>query len=161
MTKREPRRKVLVRARMRLGNDWSDVTIRNMSSRGLMAQAVDAPVTGSYVEIRRGRQIVIGRTVWCNGQNFGVRTQDRIDVEAIVTEVPQRPQGDHAERRDAATRHAPSAAQRLERSRRISSAAQFLAIGAIGVAAAFYVAQSVFNLLSAPLTAVRAALGGG
>src|SRR5690606_30114952 len=91
MTKaREPRRQVILPARMRVGGQWCDVRIRNVSSRGLMAQGEDAPQTGTYVEIRRADQVVIGRTVWRNGDRFGVRTQDQLNVEALLGARPGR-----------------------------------------------------------------------
>ncbi len=75
MKQREPRRKVLVRARMRCGTGWGDVTIHNMSSRGLLATAPEEHRTGEVIEIRRIHQIIVGRIVWQNGPFFGVRTQ--------------------------------------------------------------------------------------
>src|SRR5690349_16447421 len=89
MKQREPRRNVLIRARMRNGPSWADVNIRNISSRGLMVQAASSPPRGSYVELRRGRHAIVARVAWSNGRRFGVQTQDRLDVDAIVAEPDQ------------------------------------------------------------------------
>jgi hypothetical protein len=51
--------KVLVKARMRNGNAWSDVCLVNLSSRGAGLQCATPPSAGSYVEIKRGSNVVI------------------------------------------------------------------------------------------------------
>jgi hypothetical protein len=54
MKTREPRRKVLVGARIRHGLKWDDIRILNVSSRGLCLHSRDAPPRGIYVKLRRG-----------------------------------------------------------------------------------------------------------
>lgn len=51
---REPRRNVMIKARMRVGPSWSDALILNLSSKGLMVRSDRPPSRGSYLEIRRG-----------------------------------------------------------------------------------------------------------
>lgn len=166
MKKREPRRTVLVAARMCLDGGWQDVRIHNMSAHGLMVEAPGAPARGAYVDIRRGRHLVIGRVVWRHGRHFGVRTQDRLDIDAIVNDPRTRPQPageESAERRAAPRARDPgvAAARRLERSRRIASLVQYGTLALFGVAAAGYAAIQVHALLSAPAAAVERALSGG
>jgi hypothetical protein len=36
---------------------------------------LDPPPTGTYVDIRRGTLIIIGRVVWIGGERFGIFTQ--------------------------------------------------------------------------------------
>jgi hypothetical protein len=138
MKTREPRVKVLVRARMRTGADWTDVVIHNMSSRGLLASASPVCRPGTVVEIRRIHHIVVGRVVWQNGAYFGVRTQDPIDIQGIVTAQPpaHKPQRSDAGADDRrAVRRVP-AAEREAQSRRFASAFQFVVlIVAVGAAA--------------------------
>lgn len=158
MRKRERRRKVLVPARMRIDQQWVDVRIRNMSSRGLLVETASAPKAGTYVEIRRATHVIVGRAVWRAGGQFGVRTQDRLDIDAIVTAVPQRPQAATAqgrpERRADPRRAAARIDARAERSRRIASALQFVSLAAAGLAAAAYAATKVYALLAAPAEAI-------
>jgi hypothetical protein len=148
MKTREPRVKVLVRARMRAGADWTDVVIHNMSSRGLLATASPVCRPGTVIEIRRIHHVVVGRVVWQNGAFFGVRTQDPIDIEGIVSAKPpaHKPQRAGSEGGD---------------DRRFAAAFQFVVLLiAVGVAALF-AAQEVGSVLSRPFAAVSAALDGG
>lgn len=57
--KREERVKVLAKARMRDGSAWSDVCLVNLSSRGAGLQCAAPPSTGTYVEIKRGSNVLI------------------------------------------------------------------------------------------------------
>jgi hypothetical protein len=168
MTPREPRRKVLAQARMRRGSIWEDVCIRNVSSRGLLLRTESPPEPGTYVEIRRLSQIIVGRSVWRHGQDFGIRTQDVVDVSAILTDaewsgtgspVPGVPH--QVERRsDPQRRAGADVAWQFERSRQLSSAIQFLIVAAVGLAAAGFAAGMAYELLSQPLDAVQVHLAG-
>jgi hypothetical protein len=161
MKPREPRRNVLIQARMRTGALWSDIVIHNISSRGLMVQAEQPPEPGTYVEIRRGAQVIIGRSVWRTVRNFGVLTQDRIDIEAVIKgpEFPatQRPQ---PERRADPLRQVADVAHKAERSRHTSALLQFIVIGAISILAAGFAASEVYTLLTRPLTTISTHLSG-
>lgn len=164
MKTREPRVKVLVRARMRAGADWTDVVIHNMSSRGLLATASPVCRPGTVIEIRRIHHVVVGRVVWQNGAFFGVRTQDPIDIEGIVSAKPpaHKPQRAGSEGGDdrRAVRRVP-VSEREAQSRRFAAAFQFVVLLiAVGVAALF-AAQEVGSVLSRPFAAVSAALDGG
>ena len=50
----------MIRARMRSGVSWHDVCILNLSRRGLGIQAAEPPQRGAYVEIRRGKHVILG-----------------------------------------------------------------------------------------------------
>ena len=164
MKQREPRRKVMVRARMRRGTGWGDVTIHNMSSRGLLATADEEFRPGTVIEIRRIHHIIVGRVVWAKGQYFGVRTQDKIDIDGIVSAKPpaQKPgteAGTSGSDRRGANR-AVSVAEREAKSRRFAARFQFVVM-LIGIGAAGLIAvQYVSGVLSTPLAAVSAALDG-
>lgn len=157
---REPRRKVLIEARMRCGNTWVTVCIRNMSSRGLLAQVPEPPEAGSYVEIRRGPHVIVGRTVWRSGRKFGVRTQDAMNIDAIVSEPvggTQRPVNlpdgsTIADRRS--DRRRLTTEEKQERSRLISSWMQTALLVAAGAGGAIILAHSVFDILRTPLEVI-------
>lgn len=61
---------------MRVEGRWTDVCIRDISSRGLLVQAAVAPVRGDYIEIFRADRAIVGRVVWNKDRRFGVQTQD-------------------------------------------------------------------------------------
>ncbi|RZM10031.1 MAG: PilZ domain-containing protein, partial [Sphingomonas sp.] len=94
---REPRTKVLVPCRLNVDGAWSDACVHNVSSRGMLMAADAAPRPGSYVEVRRGTLLIVGRVMWRQDRCFGIRTQDRISVDALVSEPRRRtapPRGD-------------------------------------------------------------------
>lgn len=152
---------------MRTGAGWGDVVIHNMSSRGLLAAADQPCRPGTVIEIRRVHHIVIGRVVWSSDKYFGVRTQDRIDVDAILDAKPpaHRPGSAPGEQHADAERRAfarkisqASLADRTERNRVLASAFQFFVIGAAAVVASLLIAQQVRDLLSRPLGTIGAYL---
>lgn len=99
---RELRRRVVVAARLRHGASWSDACILNISSRGLMIHTGRPISQGAQVEIRRGDAVIVACVVWREGGRAGLRAQDRVPVEEILTlgrsEVLQLGAG-HGERR--------------------------------------------------------------
>lgn len=98
--KREERVKVLAKARMRHGAGWSDVCLVNLSSRGAGLQCAAPPGRGSFVEVRRGNNVVIvGQVAWSHGHRFGIRTQDVIWVPAVLNDVAVEPVAASSERR--------------------------------------------------------------
>jgi hypothetical protein len=151
---------------MRSGTNWTDICIKNMSSRGLMAETEAPPRRGSYVEIRRGQQVIIGRIIWAEGNRFGLRAQDRVDIDAIVNEprLARKPAsatqaGPGAERRrDPDRRRLEDIAARAEQSRRRSATFQFLIVVGLGVLAATILASEVYKVLSIPLNTIGSRL---
>src|SRR3569623_609886 len=87
---RDPRVAVLLPSRRRVGALWVEACIHNVSSRGLLVASDEVPKPGTYVEIRRGRNIMTGRAVWAKGRLFGVRMQDRIELAALKQDPARR-----------------------------------------------------------------------
>ena len=167
MKSREPRVKVSVPARMRAGVDWMDVRIENMSPHGLMLKAKDEVKQGSYVEIRHGSRIIIGRIVWARGVLAGLRAQDQIDIAAVVGGSRRRqsllssPDAGQIERRDEKTRPScENAEQRAERSRRFASAFQFIIIGSSIACVCVLIAGIVGQFLESTLGTIGRTLSG-
>lgn len=164
---REERITVLIPSRMRLESQWHDLVIHNVSSRGLMAGCDSPPAVGSYVEIRRGTIVIVGRVQWTKGRFFGMRAQDRLSVKALIDEPrlasrPKRSNDDdsvasdrRAERRLA---HEAQMARRVERSRTFASMFQFVVLVCVGLTMAGIAAQSVYQMLSASGQQIEAAL---
>lgn len=162
MKNRETRKSVVVKARMRVGNEWSDVSIRNVSSRGMMLCSEVVPPPGAYLEIRKAMMVVVARAVWARDGFFGVRTQDSIDFGELMDNAAARPvdRPPGSDRRAADRRAAHRPEESAERSRRYARIFQFcVLVLAIGTVAAL-LASEVWALLAVPLDTVRFALGG-
>lgn len=165
MKPRDPRHPVMVQARMRSGSEWSDVIIHNVSRRGMMLRAAQPPVRGSYIEVRKATMTIVGRAVWVRGQRFGVRTQDVIDMSALLDHAAQQLGAaigltpSEGERRRASRSAPMTPAQTAERNRQRAAIGQFALIAVVGGAAAWLIADSVHGMLAAPFDAIRSALG--
>jgi len=158
---REPRQKVLIDARLRHASGWSDACILNLSSRGLMVRARQAPPRGTYVEICRGTHRIVARVVWAEHDRFGALSQDRVAVAALArgegpTSAPANVNtNDRRLRpRDAKTEDS------IDRSRRWSRRLEFVTVSAVAVGAAFFAFDTVHEALSKPLNLVEARLRG-
>ena len=160
MKAREPRRTVLIDARLRHERGWADARILNLSARGLMVRSEHAPVRGSYVEICRGAHRIVARVVWARGGRFGARSQDAIAVDALSSgSDPALPSPANLNNDRRAARRVPQPAERSEQSRRWSRRLEFVAVAAFGCFAAFLVFDAVRDTLSGPLHLIEAQLG--
>jgi hypothetical protein len=165
MKAREPRRTVYLSARMRMGATWGDIVIRNISSRGLLVEGSSAPPRGTYLELRRGRHVIVARVAWSGGDRFGLQTQAPLAVDAIVAEpgtaAPAVRNAEPAFERRAVPR-IPAArriAERAERSRRLARATQFVSIVAFSLSTVAFGGAVLAETLSAPLAQVSKYLG--
>ncbi|WP_458388882.1 PilZ domain-containing protein [Sphingomonas sp. F9_3S_D5_B_2] len=154
---REPRIKVAAPARLRVGIRWSDACILNVSARGLLVHAPEPPERGSYVELRRGDQVVIGRVVWRSGSRVGLQAQDPVPVGSMVTSKAAQPMqgggpGAARERRRCPRAH--------ERSRLRGRAFEFASISAIAATLSVAMFSIVAQAVASPLAKVRTGLDG-
>ena len=159
MKHREQRQKVMIRARMRSGVAWHDVAILNLSKGGLGIQAADPPLRGAYVEICRGRHVIIARVMWTRGHRAGLKSQDPIWTESLLAE----PSNDRAPSAAPATpverRQKPrSTQQRHEHSRLAGRAVEFACLGLGGAAMALLAFGMVEEALARPLAKIETAL---
>jgi hypothetical protein len=159
---REERRKTFLRARMRSERGWADVTIANVSSRGLMLQCVAPVERNSFIEVRYCNVCIVGRVVWVGGWRCGVRTQDALDMAALLSQSPAQKRKPGVERR--ATARAQVAAPRggigeiSDRSRRFARAFDWTIMVLAAGAAGAFMAQSAWVVLDASLQRARTAL---
>ena len=158
---REERVKVLIPSRMRVGTQWVDIVIHNVSSRGLMGGCDQPPPPGTYVEIRRGTLVIVGRAVWTKGRFFGLRSQDRLSVKALVEEPrlagrPQRVAQDNSDERRSDNRLQAEArlARQVERSRAFAAAFQYGVAAAVVLTVAGLGASTVYDVLSKPAATI-------
>src|SRR5438270_13686625 len=82
---RELRRRVAVPARVRTGEQWADACILNISSRGMLIQSARPLVEGSFVEVSRGDQSIVARVIWSEAGRTGLRSEERLAVEDILS----------------------------------------------------------------------------
>ncbi len=82
---REPRRRVVIPARLRSGAQWSDACIVNISSRGMMIHSGRAGPAGTMVELHRGDHVIIARVVWRDGGRAGLHSVEQLPVEEIIS----------------------------------------------------------------------------
>lgn len=150
----------MIQARMRAGASWSDACILNLSSRGMLLRAENSPSRGSYLEIRRGSYVIVARVVWSNSGRIGVRTQDVVPADELISDPDRAPakfgsSGNVLAERRAAPR--PSA-DRHEASRSQGRAMEYCLFLFLGGAAAITALGAVEQLLAEPLAVVETAL---
>ncbi len=161
---REPRRKVFISARMRCDGRWSDVRVLDAASRGFLIHAHQPPQRGTYVELGRGPRTFVARVVWSHHQRFGVRTQDRIDVDAFI-DSPSSKQLARARRSDtaaierrSANRRREGVRERLAHSQARARTLEYFSIVAVSGIAATAFMELVQQIFAGPVAAVSSAL---
>jgi hypothetical protein len=145
---------VVVPARLRHGAAWTDACILNISTRGLMIHTGRQVAKGTQVEVRRGDHVIIARVVWREGGRAGLRAEDRVPVEEIMTlgkSPPLQLTAAPVERRKHSRPHDGSRLQG-----RAMEFGAVIAIGACLAAAGLSMVQAAF---ARPLEMVSAVLG--
>lgn len=155
---------------MRADGAWTDVRVRNISKRGMLISTSQVLARGTCVELRRAPYTIVGRVAWSGTGELGVFTQNPLDISGLLTISrggPARQAAmsgqeqkewtpDQPDRRTA-PRRAPD---RADKSERLSSWMQFLALGLVAVLAATFIASAVGERLAAPFRIAGAALDG-
>jgi len=166
LKQREPRRTVILKAQMRDADGWRAVTICNVSSRGLMAKCSTRPAKGAYIELRHRGVHIVGRVAWVQGSRFGVRTQDKIDIDALLegprakgmrTGETNPPAAPH----HSAARSIPDLPAQIAASCRIARAFDWSVVVLGSVLAAIFIFGAASTALRAPMEKAAAALAGG
>jgi len=160
---REERRTISLNVRLRFDDGWRDVTIGNVSSRGLMLRGPALPQRGTFIEVRHHGLYIVGRVIWSRGFRAGVRTQDLVDVPALIGSPTAKIRKAGLERRQVyrpPRKRVPAlpSADRAEASRRFARIFEWSVIAAGGALLAFGAADAAFSALEAPMQKARAAL---
>ena len=163
MKAREKRIHVVLPARMRTQDGWIDVVIRDMSSRGIGLRSQRAPLRGSYVEVCRLEQKLVGRVVWARGSDFGIILRERIATEQIASDrAPNRLQNGCNQERRFTIRQPSKEPRTIEErenlSRHISRIICFWSIVLVSSMAAAFMYDAVSKVLSVPAHAVLTGL---
>lgn len=155
---REERRRVVLPVRIRVGSGWDDACILDISSGGMMIRARAPVARGSYVELRKGDHAIVARVVWQDERKLGLCTQDRLEVEQILSGKPATAvQLVSTKLRGSERRSVPRS---HEASRSRGRLFEFAAISALAASVAGFAYGIVHDVLAGPLQAVQAALGG-
>ena len=93
-----------LRAQLRVGDEWSEVGIANVSATGLMVKCIHAPEVGSRIEIRRRGVAITGQVVWAMHNRFGVSTDEVIDRAALFAKSQLQADRRNPQRGDEARR---------------------------------------------------------
>jgi hypothetical protein len=113
---------------------------------------------GSVVELRRGEHVIVARVVWRDGARVGLKSDDRLPVEDIMSLTQCQSLrlvadgGAHVERR-----RRPRAASGDSRLR--GRAYEFVGIGVIALALTLGVWAMAQEAFAAPLAKIEAAFG--
>lgn len=156
---REPRKPVNITARMRTEQGWCDIAIRNVSSGGFMAQSAMPPRRGYYIEVRYGDACIVGYVVWSSGSRFGARSQDTIDIPALVAKRPVA--GPGTERRKIERRPGMAALSidaQAARARQFGRTLEFVILGVTIAAATLFLVSAVSEVLEKPFSRIEATL---
>ena len=155
---RETRINVVVPARLRFGARWSDACILNVSARGVLIHTREAAERGSYVELRRGEQVIVGRVMWRSGSRIGLRAQDRVPVGQSSPQRRRKRCACARLRTGRSSAGAPPANVRESRLR--GRAMEFVSVAVIGASLSIAVVSMMAEALAHPLSQVTGALGG-
>ncbi|MFD1788972.1 PilZ domain-containing protein [Sphingomonas floccifaciens] len=159
MKAREPRQTISVTARIKTADGWQDVAIRNVSAHGMRISLAMPPKRGAYIEVRRASQVIVARTMWVQGNDCGLRTQDVVDIPALVNPNAAKAESVIAAANDERRRR-PRIDESTETVRRGTQRFMSVVFGLAIVSAAGAVAMIVSDALQSPFAAVRTALGG-
>lgn len=147
---REQRYAARILAEMRSGAGWATVTIGNVSNRGVMLRCEDPPERGTFVELRCRNTVIVARVVWSGRGSCGLRTQDRVDREALFGRAPG-PATAATPDEPACTRRASRATvirASHEQSRLSGQLGEWLAVTAMGAFLSVLAGQFVFDTLT-------------
>ncbi len=155
---REWRRRVALTARIKIGANWADGHILNISSRGMLLHYSRPIAIGSQVEVRNEGLAVSATVVWKDGFRTGLLCQRQIDLANWVGAG-----GDQALARSQSGPIAAVAERRAfprthEQSRELARKLEFLAIAAIAVLIAVSVSSLAASVLLRPVALIDSAL---
>lgn len=161
--KRDQRRTISLTVQLRHEDGWFDVTIADVSSRGLMIKSARPPNRGTFIEVCHRSVRVVGQVVWSTGNRFGVRTQDPIDLEALSQGAiaPMKRGGERGTvPRSATVAQRTTDIELTQASKRFAVVFNWVVVAAAGALAAALVADVALTTLKAPLDAAMRAMGG-
>ncbi|HEX5182956.1 MAG TPA: PilZ domain-containing protein [Allosphingosinicella sp.] len=146
MKTREPRRNVIISARVRVSNVWFDTQIRNISSRGMMIDLKTPVPRGTYIEIARQEWRTAARVAWIGAGRCGVRTQDHVCLAELSSDTGRKARASDLESASPERRRMP-----VWTGRSIGRMLELAALVAAIAGFAFFVADEVHRSLTATI----------
>jgi hypothetical protein len=141
---------------MRAGGPRTYVCIRDISTRGIMAQASAPPPRGTYVDLDCAGHQIVGIVVWRRERRFGIRTRERINVAALAGRIAPEILAPPRRR----TGPSPLAARTgAGASRTLAGRMEFALIAVFAAALIAGLGVTAFQALSRPMDAVSSLLG--
>ena len=156
---REWRRRVSIAARIKLGTDWADGHILNISSRGMLLQHSRPIAIGSQIEVRNDGRAVSATVVWQDGFRAGLACAQRIDLGDWVAAWEEQGGAKSGSGPVAARVDRRAIPRSHEQSRELARKLEFIAIAAFAALIAVSVASLAASVLFRPFAAISAALG--
>ena len=156
MKTRKPRVAVIFPARLRIAGQWTDVRVRNISSRGMLLEIDSPPTRGCYLEIARGRHRYTARVAWAEGRQCGVQVRELIDVPEFIGAKSS----GIAAVRSAGVPARMSVPRRYARIPALGRLGEFVLIAVAASTAGAAVAQSTFEHFSTVIARVSTELAG-
>lgn len=104
--KRADRKVAFATAKLRVDEDWTDITIANVSATGLMGKCACPPAVGTRLEIRKRGIAIVGEVVWAGRTRFGLVSDEEIDCTAFLARSDLRSDRRASERGDSNRRSA-------------------------------------------------------
>jgi len=148
----------MISARVRVGLQWSDACILNISSRGLLIHSGRAVPEGTTIELRRGEHVIVARVMWRDGARVGLQCDDQLPVEQIMSLGQSQALQLTASNNTQERRRQPRASAIDARLR--GRAMEFVSVGVIAASLALTIWSMAEEALARPMAAVSAALGG-
>lgn len=84
--RRPERRLTFIKAQMRVGEQWQEVTLANVSATGVMVRCAETPDVGCRVEIRHRGVTICGEVAWSTATRFGLKSPETIDLSALTAQ---------------------------------------------------------------------------
>ena len=85
--RRSRRSQLLMTATLEISGRALKVKLRNLSSEGAQVEADGLPVEGTDLLFRKGDLAVVGRIVWVQGKQAGIRFEQKLETDAILNPV--------------------------------------------------------------------------
>lgn len=81
----ETRVTAMMAGTMRDASGTRKVRVTDLSAKGMLVVSERAPARGEFIDVVVNGHSIAGQVRWVNGRRVGVRSAERIDVEAIVS----------------------------------------------------------------------------
>lgn len=83
---RASRRVTFINAKLRAGDVWRDVQIRNVSDTGLLVRVANPPEAGQTVELRHRGWRTTGKVIWRTHSRMGVQAHETIELSRLLAD---------------------------------------------------------------------------